>query len=379
VAALIVVATGIYNASNWVTEGDDLTTPYGASLALKIVMVGGLLLLAGLHHISLHPERYERLRSFARPLGRLGNTLRIEGAIGMATVVLAGLVASTPIPQPTLAAQTPAPSGSAELGDLRITMTITPGGPGANTYDVQVRRGGVPVDSEDVRIQLINPQLERRGLRHVAEPAGGGLYIAAGAEIARAGEWWAVVDVVGAEGTERAAFAMPIREEAAVRLTRDPTLFNIVALVLVLVAVGVALAPFTRRIGQQLDLSPAALLVGIFGLVAGVAVVVVAMWLSEETTRQTELSLFPPPQIVNTVLPNAESLARGEVAYREACAWDASLEMVDELVERLARLRDEELYAYTRDGWRALPACDAALDDATRWDIVNYVRTLDLW
>jgi copper transport protein len=378
-AALIVVATGIYNSSNWFTEGDDVATPYGAALALKLLMVGGLLLLGGLHHVSLHPERYARFARFARQIGALGGTLRIEGVIGIATVLLAGWVASTPVPQPTLAGQVTPPSGTAEVGELRITTTITPGGPGANTFDVQVLRDGIPDDTQDVRIQLINPATERRGVRHVAETSGDGLYVAAGAEITQVGDWWAVVDVVTGRGdTTRAAFVMPIRQEAAVQLTRDPTLLNIVALLGVLIAVSAALTPTARRIYRQLDLSPAAILVGVLGLLVGVGVVVGAVLLSNESTRQAELALFPSPQVVNTVLPDAESLARGREAFERACGWGASPDMLRELVERLPRLRDDELYRYTREGWRTLPICDASLDDAARWDIVNTLRTLDL-
>lgn len=378
-AALLVIATGLYNASNWFTEPDDVTTPYGAALALKLIMVGGVLLLAAVHHISLHPARYERLRRWARPLGRLNQTLRLESALGIAAVLLAGYTASTPLPQPTLAPQNPAPSGSALISDLRITAAITPGGPGANTYDVQVLRGERPVEDADVRVQLINPTLERRGERHIAEPAGNGLYVAAGAEIARAGDWWAVVDVIsGDSATQRAAFALPIRDDAALRLTRDPSLVNIAALLLVVAAGGVALAPAFQRIRAQLDLSRAALLVGVLGLAAGVAVVVAAAALSDEATRRTELALFPPPQIVNPQLPDADSLARGRAAYRESCAWDAVPAGLRDLTQRLPRLRDEELFAYTRDGWRSLPPCGTDLAETTRWDIVNYLRTLDL-
>ncbi len=31
----------------------------------------------------------------------------------------------------------------------------------------------------------------------------------------------------------------------------------------------------------------------------------------------------------------------------------------------------------TRDGWRSLPACTGPLNEADRWHIVNYIRTLE--
>jgi hypothetical protein len=40
-------------------------------------------------------------------------------------------------------------------------------------------------------------------------------------------------------------------------------------------------------------------------------------------------------------------------------------------------LRDEELWQATGEGWRTLPACDPALAEAARWDIVNALRALE--
>ena len=46
------------------------------------------------------------------------------------------------------------------------------------------------------------------------------------------------------------------------------------------------------------------------------------------------------------------------------------------LVERLPRIRDEELFFTTRDGWRDLPPCSGDLTDEERWHVVNFFRTL---
>jgi hypothetical protein len=259
-------------------------------------------------------------------------------------------------------------------GDYTISTTLSPGGPGTNTYDIQVTRAGQPVDNLDVRIQLVNAALERRGPLHPAEPAGDGLYVAAGAEIARAGEWWALVDVGTGSTTQRAAFALAVREEASIRLTRLPTVMQMFSLLAVSAAIVFAGLPFARRWTRHVDTSPVGILAGALALAAGIAVIVGAIWLADDSTRRTEAALYPSPQIVNTILPDAASLARGTSLLNSACRWSDFPDDLRELGERMTRWRDEELYGFTRDGWRGLPSCAAALTDAQRWDVVNALR-----
>lgn len=50
-----------------------------------------------------------------------------------------------------------------------------------------------------------------------------------------------------------------------------------------------------------------------------------------------------------------------------------------ELVERLPRLRDEAVYlAVVQEGWWSLPPCAQSLLEDERWDLVNYIRSLEL-
>ena len=240
-----------------------------------------------------------------------------------------------------------------------------------------MQRDGQPVDELNVRVQLVNPALERRGVRHVAEGSGDGLYVAAGDEIARAGEWWLLVDLADAPGeTNRAAFVVPIREDAALQLTRPPNAFNLIALVLGIGSVVFALRTAVGRFWHWLKPSPLGLLVAALAIGLAAAAIMGAVWLSALSAAQTEASLYPVPQLANPVLPDADSLRRGAAAFDAACGWDAQPRDLQALTERLDRLRDEELFAFTRDGWRALPTCAADLSDADRWDIVNYVRSL---
>jgi copper transport protein len=374
-AAIIVIATGIYNASNWFTEADDAATAYAASLALKVLMVGGLLLLGAAHHIALHPQRYPRYKGVIARVRGFITTLRLEVAFGLLTLVLAGWLSATPVPQPTLPPQPPPPSATTQIGDYDMTLTISPGGPGVNTYDLQILRGGAAAQDVTAYIQLVNATLARRGQRHWAELSGDGLYVAAGADISSAGEWQALIDIVDGEIAQRAAFVLPIRADAVVQLTRPATIINILAMFGVLAAVGLAFAPDMRRMTTTFDLRPVTIGISLFALLVGVGVVAAGVWLSDESSRQNEAALYPLPQIVNTVLPDAASLERGRALLSADCGWLALPELV-ELTSRLERQRDEQLFALTRDGWRSLPPCSPALTDQQRWDVVNALRAL---
>jgi hypothetical protein len=106
-------------------------------------------------------------------------------------------------------------------------------------------------------------------------------------------------------------------------------------------------------------------------VVAGVVVI-------QNTQAQYEASLNPVPRVVNSVLPDAESLARGQVLYDSHCAdWQVFPDDLGALIDRLPRSRDEELFAANRNGWQSLPPCGVTLSDDERWDVVNFFRTFE--
>jgi len=375
-AMLVVIATGVYNASNWFTETDDVATTYGGALFFKIVLVAALVGIGAVHHIALRPARYARWAGLIARVQAFMPTLRLESLLAVVVLAAAAWLAATPVPQPTLPPQTEAPGGSEMVGPYVVTAAITPGGPGTNTYDVQVSQDGAAVTQADVQVQLVNPTLARRGDQHVAEDAGDGLYVAIGADVSEAGDWQALIDVSDGQTTARAAFPVGIREDAAVITSRDPGILTLVALVAVLGAVGFALYPSARRFVRWLNPRPISLLVSVLAVVGLIVFLVLSVWLAELSNQQAEAALYPLPQIVNTVLPDQDSLVRGEALLDSACGWSPDNRDLGELAKRLTRLRDEELFTYTQEGWRSLPPC-ADLTDVQRWDIVNYLRTLD--
>lgn len=379
VAALaVVITTGIYNSTTWVNSPSTAASSFGGALALKLALVAGLVAVGAAHHIALRPERYARFASVIERVRGFVPTLRLEVILAVLVIAAAALLTATPVPTPdSVAADVPAPTDEQPAGPYTVRMTVTPGGPGINSYDLQVRQGDASIDGLTVRVRHVYPSLDLRSALHTADSIDGGTYATTDGDIDRAGQWWSLVDLQDAEGqTYRAAFAWDIRAEAAVQQTRPPGLINLAALALTLGAVGGVFYPAATRFARRMDLSPLMIGVGVWAVVGTVIFMVIGYLILDETQRGYETVLTPPPAVINPVLPSQDSLTRGQSAFESACAgWEGAA--LDELRQRLPRTRDEELFSFVREGWRSLPAC-AAQDEPAQWDIVNYVRTFEV-
>lgn len=373
-SVVVIVATGIFSTVLWIRTPGQVTTSYAGTLAAKLVLVALLLAVGGVHFAALHPERFARWSSWLQRAQAFLPTLRLEAVFVVLVLVAAALLSATPVPTPDFAEQSaPPPTLSQTMGDLTVTAAISPGGPGVNSYDILITRDGQAVDNLDVHVQMVSPARDWRGDWLPAEPAGDGLYVSTGDDINREGGWWMLVSVEG----QRFAFDWNIEQDPALLATLTPGILNVLALVVVLVALGYAAAPRVRRFYARLDLRPATVAVAVGSIVATVGIVILALWGMAESQAQYEAQLNPIPKVVNTVLPDADSLARGGALYAEYCAaWEAERGALNNLLRAMSRLRDEDLYSVVQSGGRELPACDAALTDAERWHIVNYLRTL---
>jgi copper transport protein len=377
VAALsvaVVIATGVYSAFNWINTPADVTeTPYGGALVAKLALVAALLLAGLTHYLALRPERFRRWSRLLARAGQFKQTLRLEALMALPVLAASALLSATPVPVPELPRQAvEAATATQTIGDWNVTMTITPGGPGINTYDVLLESGDA--SPPDVRLQVVHPALDRRSAWLEAEPVEGGLYASVGDEIDRAGIWWTLVDIGGA----RAAFEWNISEAAPVVQARDPGLLNVLALGGVAAAIGLVVYPFARQFYYRLDLSPGSVALALGATATTALFVIVGVITIQNTQAQYEAALYPTPQVVNTVLPDAASLERGRALFDTYCAtWQNFSGDLNALIERLPRTRDEELYAAVREGWRGLPPCAGTLSDEQVWDVVNYVRSYE--
>ncbi len=374
----VVIATGVYSASNWIYTPSDLTqTAWGGALLIKVGMVALLLALGAAHHMAANPERFTRWSGRVGRLGALALTLRLEAVLALVVLGAVALLSATPVPEPDfLSNSPPAPSATQTAGEYTVSMTLLPGGPGINTYDTVLLRDGVPVTEADVRLQWANPARDWRGGWQQAELVDSGLYVTAGAEIDRAGGWWALLDITPPEGeTTRAAFEWAISEEGAVVQSRDPGWVHLAALAGVGLALLYAALPALRRLYHWLDWNPASVTAAVSAVLALVIFTALAVLLAQQGTADYEAMVNPLPQMVNPALPDGESLATGEALYTAHCpGWEART--MTQMAERLPSLRDEALYQITENGWQNLPPCDDMLEDEQRWHIVNYLRAV---
>ncbi len=372
VALLVVVTTGVYSAAMWIRAPEQLATTYGGALVAKLAFVAILLGVGGLHFAALRPERFTR---WSAPVARLRDfvpTLRLEALLVVVVLALTAVLSATPLPQPAFLDETiPPPSAAQTVGDWTAAVSVTPGEPGINSYDVVLTRGATGAAGQVVRVRVTDPMRDWRGEWLTAEDAGDGLYIATGDEMRRAGDWWMQVRV----GDTQLAYAWTIQADPALAQAASPGIVNVLALAGVLVALGFAAYPRARRFYHRLDLRPATVTVALGALLATVGIVVAAMIGIQASQAQLETQISPPPAVVNTVLPDADSLARGAVLIEATCpAWRAGQASFDQFVQGLPRLRDEDVYRAVSEGWRELPPCETGLSASARWDIVNRVR-----
>lgn len=399
---LLVIVSGIYNALNWFVTPSDLATTYGSALGLKLLLVALLLFVGGLHHLALHPSlavRMERIFSaggtipfsisqrvidvfymFVRQASRFAKLLRFEVLIAVVVLASVALLTATPIPEPEfLKVEIETPTSTQSAGDFTVTSAVIPGGIGVNTYDTVVTRAETPVDDLTIYLQLVNPRSATRSDWMPAEQVETGLYVAVGDDINQTGEWWSLVDIVEADGTiTRAVFTWDITESATVLQSRDPQLIHLIALLAVVGVMILIAYPALQRFYKTLNITPLTAFIAVATVGGSLALLLMAVQVVNEGNRRYDESLNPPPTIVNTVLPDAESLARGEALYNQACAqWQPEERDFRSLTNQLDIYRDDALYQATVEGWRDLPPCEGDLSEAQRWDIVNYFRTFE--
>ena len=387
----LMIVSGIYNAMNFFLTPSDLDTSYGRTLGIKLLMVAPLLLIGGWQHVVLRPQLAARLdAAFAILPGSLrarlqraaetGKALRLEVWLMLALLFAVAWLSATPVPEPqSLRSEIESPQVTQTIGEFTITSAIIPGGPGVNTYDTVVTRGDARATDVSVFIQLVNPSRGIRSPWYRTEHVEEGLFVAAGDDIDEAGEWWSLIDVVDETGAvTRVAFIWAISEAAAVAQLRNPNVMHL-ALLLTMAAI---LAALLRRRAQSLisalNLTPASAALALGALVVSVGIMAFGAALIGERQRDYERTLRPPPEQVNTALPDAESLTRGEVLYGDRClVWQGQSADFRALRNRLSTARDDFLYGVVAAGWRDLPRCEGELSEAQRWDIVNYVRTFE--
>jgi copper transport protein len=381
----IVIATGVFSASLWVRPDDLTTTGYGLALLVKLAMVAGLVILGAVHYAALRESSGNPRSGVGSKLASAGKwlrTLRLEVVFAVLTVMGAGWLTAAPVPVPEDATQTIAPlTASAEIPAVSgqqpytVTMSVSPGGPGVNTFDLVMMRGDTPVDAEGIVMQSAHPSRDIRSAWSELQPLENGAYSTVLPDIERTGEWWSLLDITVDDGeTVRAAFNWDIRAEAAIEPSLPLNPVQAILLMAALGALGYAALPAMRRFYRWLDLSPQGVTIAIVATIGTIVASAAGLvYLDSENSRYQD-TVNPLPLVVNAVLPDAASLERGKASFDESCTgWTPDAPGWNDLAARLPRTRDAELYTFLTEGFRGLPAC-GPISENQRWDIVNFLR-----
>lgn len=374
-ALAMVVGSGIFSAALWIRPAELTSTSYGLALLVKVLMVGGLIGLGVVHHAALNPTRWSKIAGLGQKLGGFHRTLPLEAILGLLILVGAGWLTATPVPVPPDAlTDAPALTSATTVNGYEVSLTVSPGGIGFNTFDVTVQRDGQPVALETAMMQLSIPAFDQRSERVALDTLETGSYENANADLTREGTWWAALDLTTSDGeTTRAAFVLDVRAENTVQQTIPLNGLQALALTIATITCLYAAARPASAFYRRLGLSPQGGLIVLLSLVGASIAFVLGLGVVAQTSQDYNQIFNAPPTVMNPTLPTQDSLDRGTTVLTEICQWSSENAGWDALQLRLPRSLDAELYAFTLEGFRGLPACPN-LTDTQRWDVVNALR-----
>ena len=361
-ALAVLAASGIFSALNWLQRPADLgDTGWGLALLAKLALVAITLLLALGQRRALRPGRLLGVAALTR--------LRLEALLLTVTLIPLALLAASAVPQPDFGAPVAAPTATQEVAGHHVELSITPGGPGINSLDLRIP------GAQQVLLQLAVPQRDWRSAWLEAASVDDALFVLGTDVIDSEGTWQTLVNFTDGTGqVQRAAFVWDIQREAAVPTTLPTFAQHWLALILLVLACIFALWSPLQRALRWFDRGPASVATALGATLAFGLLIVLGLAQVARNEAAFQDALWPPPELVNMALPDAASLARGRSLYDAHCAWEMAA--LEELRTRLPRIRDEQLFHITQDGWRALTPCRGDLEAETRWHLVNYIRSL---
>jgi copper transport protein len=259
VAALML--TGVYAA--WLQVGSLnalLTTLYGQTLIVKLILIAPLVLIAAINLFLTHKGLAAGNAIWSRRLRILVTleiilTVSILGAVGVMTAIspARGVAALRDIPQAA-----PAPPHFMETQTaegVNVTLHIVPGWVGENTFALVLTDtdGNQVKNASRVRLQFdyLTEDLGRSELR--PEHAAGGIYQIDGANLTVPGDWRVRVIVARPDAYDSVVDFMPLvppppapPAAAPVQLYPEKAFYGAASLVLGIVGIGVS-AVFLRQ------------------------------------------------------------------------------------------------------------------------------------
>ena len=357
-----------------------LTKLYGHVLLVKQIFVAGLLVIAATNLLVISPRLKAKPARHCRWNNRsaFGKILILE--LTFAGLLLASVSYLTYLPPAKNVSVNSDLTARAEVHDLKLDISISPGRVGQNTFTLKlITTDGHPVHSARKVLLRFTPaqgnippsELELIGL-------GDGSFVAKGANLSLPGSWQ--VQAVVRRGDQFDAYAnfdFTLRNPGAAAEGTSAIPKQAAWLIVMIGLLCGSLtssikAPAGLRLGMGVPLALLTFSLGLFYLTQPVVI---------ETAQ------------VNPIPPNSESIAAGQVLFSSSCAachgskgkgmglWVLTLN------PRPADLRqhaipgihtDAQLFEWITNGFPGsrMPAFKNSLSDTDRWNLVNFIRTL---
>jgi copper transport protein len=379
VSVAVLSVTGIYLAVLRLGAWEALTgTLYGRTLTIKLALAALMLLLGAFNLLLVTPRVRPAGHTAANPSGLawLRRSVTSEVTLGAAVMLTVGLF--TALPPARVASSAPEVRRTATADDVNLTLSVSPGRVGLNTFTLRATSGGQPVTgANEVVLRFTPATASLAPSEAVLAEQGSGVYSARGAYLSLPDTWQVQAVVRRPDRFDAFAnFDLSVSSAGAAGGTAFPW-HRVTGSLLLAAAVLFAFA------ANQLAGAPAPR-----SLVPAVALFAAGVFVFYQAPPGR-----PGANVINPIPPNAASVAEGQALYATNCLpchgptgkGDGPVGLT--LNPRPADLSlhavpgvhtDGQLYLWITNGFEGsvMPAFKDVLTDDQRWHLVNYVRTL---
>lgn len=379
VSVAVLTLTGLYASVLHVGSIDGLmNTVYGRTLLVKLALVLPMVMLGAVNLLVTAPNMRQAAESGGAVwVGRFRRLVTSE--VTLAVAVLLSVAVLTTLPPAEFPGSTTNLSGTQEVDGLAVSLEVSPGRPGLNTFTATVMSGGQPAANvREVELQFTPTTADLPPGTAQLSGQGNGVYAITGGFLALPDAYQLQVAVRRTDAFDAFAnFDFNVGTTAAPASTTDWFRFSGFLMIVVGVVFVFALGTLIQQRRQTIVLGGASALV--------LSVVGIAVFFNPPVQE----SGLP----VNPIPPNADSIAAGEGLYQENClpchgaTGDGDGPVGRTLNPPPADLTlhtqpgvhpDGRLYNWITNGFpdSVMPAFKDQLTDEERWHLVNYIRTL---